>query len=157
MIVRYEGIIWNGDPYLLGIQTLAVLVIILWSCASTFFLLFTIDLICPIRMAEHMELLGADYCEHNVFHPGCGVTRAVSVLGHVPKFSSKVDTSLRHVGNNRGHDQYINDLSQAKRISVFAENPIRKFIISGAEKISKNLGFPVKKSERQDKFLDSKY
>ena len=40
--------------------------------------------ICPIRMAEHMELLGADYCEHLVFHPGCGVTRAVSVLGHVP-------------------------------------------------------------------------
>ena len=35
-------------------------------------------------MAEHMELLGADYCEHLVFHPGCGVTRAVSVLGHVP-------------------------------------------------------------------------
>ena len=40
--------------------------------------------ICPIRMSEHMELLGADYCEHLVFHPGCGVTRAVSVLGHVP-------------------------------------------------------------------------
>ena len=26
-------------------------------------------------MAEHMELLGADYCEHAVFHPGVGVTR----------------------------------------------------------------------------------
>ena len=61
--VRYEGFIWNGDLYLLGVQTLAVIVIIIWSCASTFFLLFTIDLICPIRMAEHMELLGADYCE----------------------------------------------------------------------------------------------
>ena len=61
--IRYEGFIWNGDLYLLGVQTLAVVVIIIWSCASTFFLLFTIDLICPIRMAEHMELLGADYCE----------------------------------------------------------------------------------------------
>ena len=46
---RYDGIIWHGDPYLLGIQTLATLVIIVWSMASTFFLLFTIDLICPIR------------------------------------------------------------------------------------------------------------
>ena len=27
------------------------------------------------RMAEHMELLGADYCEHDVYHPGVGVTR----------------------------------------------------------------------------------
>ena len=58
-------------------------------------------------MAEHMELLGADYCEHLVFHPGCGVTRAVSVLAQVPKFSGKVDTSIRHVGNNRGHDMCI--------------------------------------------------
>ena len=46
---RYDGLIWHGDPYLLGIQTLATLVIIVWSVASTFFLLFTIDLICPIR------------------------------------------------------------------------------------------------------------
>ena len=60
-----------------------------------------------VRMAEHMELLGADYCEHLVFHPGCGVTRAVSVLAHVPKFSGKVDTSIRHVGNNQGHDMFI--------------------------------------------------
>ena len=108
-------------------------------------------------MAEHMELLGADYCEHNVFHPGCGVTRAVSVLGNVPKFSSKVDTSLRHVGNNRGHDQYIHDLGQARRISPFTENPVRKFIISRAERISAWLGVPVKKSEGENKVIDSKY
>lgn len=29
-------------------------------------------------MAEHMELLGADYCEHQIFHPGVGVTRSGS-------------------------------------------------------------------------------
>ena len=35
-------------------------------------------------MAEHMELLGADYCEHAVFHPGVGVTRSVeSTLSHL--------------------------------------------------------------------------
>ena len=97
-------------------------------------------------MAEHMELLGADYCEHLVFHPGCGVTRAVSVLAHVPKFSGKVDTSIRHVGNNQGHDMCIQasvetetdrvtwdnvlqELRQGKRVSVFATNPVRKAII----------------------------
>ena len=47
--LRYDGIIWHWDTYLLGIQTLATVVIIIWSMASTFFLLFTIDLICPIR------------------------------------------------------------------------------------------------------------
>ena len=68
---------------------------------STYILLFLIDLICPIRMAEHMELLGADYCEHLVFHPGCGVTRAVSVLQHVPQFKDKVrswpSSLIRHM------------------------------------------------------------
>ena len=103
------------------------------------------------------ELLGADYCEHNVFHPGCGVTRAVSVLGHVPKFKSKVDTNLRPVGNNMGHDKYIDSLGEARRISAFTENPVRKLIISGAERVSGWLGFPVKKMEKQSEFIDSKY
>lgn len=40
-----------------------------------------------------MELLGADYCEHAVYHPGCGVTRAVSVLQRVPQFSDKAAAS----------------------------------------------------------------
>ena len=61
-----------------------------------------IDLIRPIRMSEHMELLGADYCEHDIYHPGVGVTRAVSVLKHVPKFSDEVNTTIKPVGKNYG-------------------------------------------------------
>ena len=34
-----------------------------------------IDKIIPFRMDEHEELLGADYAEHNIHHPGVGVTR----------------------------------------------------------------------------------
>ncbi len=47
-----------------------------------------------------MELLGADYCEHEVFHPGVGVTRAVSVLQHVPKFTSKVLSQRKTITRN---------------------------------------------------------
>ena len=41
-------------------------------------------------MAEHMELLGADYCEHAVFHPGVGVTRYLFIvlLGFPPRWDS---------------------------------------------------------------------
>ena len=38
-----------------------------------------IDKIIPFRMDEHEELLGADYAEHNIHHPGVGVTRDDSI------------------------------------------------------------------------------
>ena len=41
------------------------------------------------------ELLGADYCEHNIFHSGVGVSRAVSALGHS-------DDGVQVVGKNQG-------------------------------------------------------
>ena len=50
-------------------------------------------------MHDHEELIGADYCEHNIHHPGVGVTRAVSVLrNHV----DNVDLGLIPVGKNQG-------------------------------------------------------
>ncbi|XP_023336671.1 putative ammonium transporter 3 [Eurytemora carolleeae] len=136
---KYNGIIWHGETYLLGIQIFAVVVIFIWSSVSTYILLFLVDLVCPIRMAEHMELLGADYCEHEVFHPGVGVTRAVSVLQHVPKFTSKVNVELDYVGKNYGHDQYLNKVYNKEKISVFKDNPVRKAIIRAAEAVSSGL------------------
>ena len=50
-------------------------------------------------MSEHEELLGADYMEHNVRHPGVGVTRAVSVL---KRHEENVDLQLVPVGKNKG-------------------------------------------------------
>ena len=80
------------------------------------------------------------------------------MLGHVPKFTTKVDTSLRHVGNNRGHDQYVAQIGSARRISAFTENPIRKAIISGAEKVTGWFGFsPAKKTENSDNCVEAKY
>jgi hypothetical protein len=50
-------------------------------------------------MSEHEELLGADYWEHNIHHPGVGVTRAVSVL---KDHHENVDLKLVPVGKNKG-------------------------------------------------------
>ena len=50
-------------------------------------------------MTEHEELLGADYMEHNIHHPGVGVTRAVSVL---KEHKENVDLQLVPVGKNKG-------------------------------------------------------
>ena len=50
-------------------------------------------------MTEHEELLGADYMEHNIHHPGVGVTRAVSVL---KDHADNVDLQLVPVGKNKG-------------------------------------------------------
>ena len=83
-------------------------------------------------MTEQEELLGADYCEHNVRHPGVGVTRAVSVLKkviYIPiynyviisflkrylcliialflKHDPAVESNLETVGKNKGHMDYL--------------------------------------------------
>ena len=58
---RYDGIVWGGDTYLLGVQCLAVVVITVWSMASTFVLLFTIDLVRIVTIPRpHYVLLS--YC-----------------------------------------------------------------------------------------------
>ena len=41
-----------------------------------------INLLVPIRMPEHEELLGADYLEHEIRHESQEVTRAVELLRH---------------------------------------------------------------------------
>jgi len=56
-------------------------------------------MIVPIRMEAHEELIGADFFEHDIRHPGIGVSRAVSVLKH---FHSTIDTKLDPKGFNRG-------------------------------------------------------
>ena len=48
-----------------------------WSALPGIFTNFfqVIDKIIPIRMHAHEELLGADYFEHDIRHPGVGVSR----------------------------------------------------------------------------------
>lgn len=69
-------------------------------------------------MTEHEELLGADYTEHNIHHPGVGVTRAVSVL---KKHDDKVDLQLIPVGKNKGHMDYLESKYGSKLIQRLAK------------------------------------
>ena len=65
-------------------------------------------------MSDHEELIGADYTEHNIHHPGVGVTRAVSVLKH---HRQSIDLGLIPVGKNKGHMDYLeqNYATRARR------------------------------------------
>ena len=58
-----------------------------------------INKIVPIRMSAYEELLGADYFEHDIRHPGVGVSRAVSVLKH---YHDDIDETLEAKGFNKG-------------------------------------------------------
>ncbi len=55
-------------------------------------------------MHQHEELLGADFFEHDIRHPGIGVSRAVSVLKH---YHDEIDPSIVPKGQNIGHDMII--------------------------------------------------
>ena len=70
---------------------------------AAFLILFVylqlINKIVPIRMSAYEELLGADYFEHDIRHPGVGVSRAVSVLKH---YHDDIDETLEAKGFNKG-------------------------------------------------------
>ena len=50
-------------------------------------------------MTEHEELLGADFFEHDIRHPGVGVSRAVSVLKN---YDDEIDTTIVPTTKNKG-------------------------------------------------------
>ncbi len=94
-----DGLFHGGGLYLLGVQALACVTFMCWSSLCTFVLISVINKIIPFRMDEYEELLGADYAEHNIHHPGVGVTRAVSVMR---RHDSHHDLGLIPVGKNKG-------------------------------------------------------
>ena len=52
-------------------------------------------------MTEHEELLGADFFEHDIRHPGVGVSRAISVLKN---FHDDIDSTIAPTTVNRGNN-----------------------------------------------------
>ena len=81
----------------------------------------------------------------------------------------KVDTSIRHVGANLGHDKWIQvqcvmvphlhvlssfscqELGQGKgrRVTVFPTNPLRLALLGAAERISRSLGWAETEAGQQ--------
>ena len=51
-------------------------------------------------MTEHEELLGADFFEHDIRHPGVGVSRAISVLKH---YDDGIDCTIAPDTINKGY------------------------------------------------------
>ena len=58
-------------------------------------------------MTEHEELLGADFFEHDIRHPGVGVSRAVSVLKN---YDDEIDTTIVPTTMNKGISQKIHGI-----------------------------------------------
>ncbi|TRY73665.1 hypothetical protein TCAL_01884, partial [Tigriopus californicus] len=98
-VSQHAGLFHGGGFYLLGVQGLCCVCFMLWSSIATLILIKIIDKFVHFRMTEIQELVGADYCEHNIFHSGVGVTRAVSVI---KRHDKAVDLGLVPVGKNKG-------------------------------------------------------
>jgi len=151
---KYDGLIHGGGFYLIGVQTLAVVVCITWSVISTFIIIILIGLCMNFRMKEHEELIGADYIEHNIHRHGNNITRTVSVfaknhgdvvLGHVP------------VGKNKGHIDYLeNRYASMSQTLRFRKHPSQK-IQSGLDEIWSTDGQGELHKEMVDKLNMEQY
>ncbi|XP_046350572.2 putative ammonium transporter 3 [Haliotis rufescens] len=64
-----HGLLWGGGWYLLGVQTLSVVTIILWSAVMSVIILKAIDLTIGLRVSTEEEIVGADFFEHNIMPP----------------------------------------------------------------------------------------
>ncbi|KAM0737359.1 putative ammonium transporter 3 [Formica fusca] len=100
-----KGLFKGGGWYLLGIQSLSVLCLTVWSFVTSVLLLWVIDKIIPIRMSVYEEVLGADLVEHRIRHSKIGVSRAMSALR--PFTMEKKLKNVYPVGINPGHDSFL--------------------------------------------------
>ncbi|ELT96437.1 hypothetical protein CAPTEDRAFT_62344, partial [Capitella teleta] len=61
-----EGLFYGGGFHLLGIQMLGFVAIATWTAILSCLMLNTINLLVPLRMPLHEELLGSDIVEHGI-------------------------------------------------------------------------------------------
>ncbi|KAI8507948.1 Ammonium Transporter Family [Branchiostoma belcheri] len=60
------GLIYGGGWYILGVQTLACVVIIAWAVLTSFVTFKAIDVTIGLRISTVAEIIGADVCEHSI-------------------------------------------------------------------------------------------
>lgn len=109
-----SGLFKGGGWYLLGVQCLSALCLGCWGVASTFFLLWLINKIVPIRMDANEELLGADLMEHRIRHSQIGISRALSALAPL-KIDLKDVISVPKIGVNPGHENALDEIRIASQ------------------------------------------
>ncbi|XP_017875430.1 putative ammonium transporter 3 [Ceratina calcarata] len=109
-----RGLLKGGGWYLLGVQSLALVCLVLWSFSTSIILLWLINKVIPIRMSVHDELLGADLVEHRIRHMQVGVSRAMSALR--PISGEHTLKYVNPVGINPGHDSYIDNYGFKSRL-----------------------------------------
>ncbi|ESO88327.1 hypothetical protein LOTGIDRAFT_126447, partial [Lottia gigantea] len=61
-----NGLLNGGGFYQLGVQTLAVVTLTVWTLFTSFFFLKIIDLVMGLRVPLEEEILGADIVEHGI-------------------------------------------------------------------------------------------
>ncbi|GFS06395.1 ammonium transporter, partial [Elysia marginata] len=61
-----HGLVKGGGFYLLGVQTLACVVITAWSAITSAIILVLINLTVGLRVSMEEEILGSDMVEHNI-------------------------------------------------------------------------------------------
>lgn len=104
-----SGFFKSGDPYMLGIQTLSALCLTCWGIFSTFFLLYVVNILIPIRMDPNEELVGADLMEHRIRHSKIGISRAISALSPLRVNLDDV-ADVPPIGMNPGHEGIVDEL-----------------------------------------------
>lgn len=117
------GFFKSGDWYLLGVQSLSALCLTCWGICSTFFLLYIINILIPIRMDPNEELVGADLMEHRIRHSKIGISRAISALSPLRVNLDDV-SNVPPIGMNPGHEGIVDELqavnqSISKTQSIF--------------------------------------
>ncbi|XP_034951880.1 putative ammonium transporter 3 [Chelonus insularis] len=110
-----SGVLKGGGWYLLGVQSLTLLCLTVWSFFSSLILLWIVNKIIPLRMSECEELIGADLVEHRIRHTKIGVSRAISALR--PFTAQKILEATPTVGLNPGHDTYLTTYRNNKRLN----------------------------------------
>ncbi|XP_031622329.1 putative ammonium transporter 3 isoform X2 [Contarinia nasturtii] len=106
------GFFKSGDFYLLGVQALSALCLTCWGICSTFFLLYIINILIPIRMDPNEELVGADLMEHRIRHSKIGISRAISALSPLRVNLDDI-SSVPPIGMNPGHEGIVDELQAA--------------------------------------------
>ncbi|RWS29085.1 putative ammonium transporter 3-like protein [Leptotrombidium deliense] len=66
MTFKQSGLLRSHDFYFIGVQCFALIATAIWTTFSTYFMLFTVNTIFPLRISIESEYKGCDFVDHNI-------------------------------------------------------------------------------------------